>query len=69
MGDMRKLELMKYAVGIGVETRRRGPDGKKNLYRPVEEVRRECEERAQSLAGPPQIALSTCSSERRASAL
>ena len=28
MGDMRKLELMKYAVGIGGETRRKGPDGK-----------------------------------------
>ena len=56
VSDMRKTELMEYAKGLGVETRRRGPDGKNNLYRSVEDVRRHCAERAQSLAGPPQSA-------------
>ena len=55
VGDMRKKDLMNHAVGIGVETRRIGPDGKKNVYRSVHEVRRECEERAQSLTGPLQM--------------
>ena len=31
--EMRKSELMKHAAGPGVETRRRGPDGKKHVYR------------------------------------
>ena len=37
---------MAYAAGLGVNIRRRGPDGKKNVYRSMEEVRRDCAERA-----------------------
>ena len=43
---MRKAELMEHAAGLGVNTRRRGPDGKNNVYRSMEEVRRDCAERA-----------------------
>ena len=37
---------MAYAAGLGVNIRRRGPDGKKNVYRSMKEVRRLCAERA-----------------------
>ena len=37
---MRKAELMGHAAGLGVNTRRRGPDGKKNVHRSMEEVMR-----------------------------
>ena len=46
---MRKAELMKYAVSIGVKTRR---EGTKN-YRPVEEVRADCAT-ARQTAEPPE---------------
>ena len=46
LNRMRKPELMGYAAGLGVNIRRRGPDGKKNVYRSMEEVRRDCAERA-----------------------
>ena len=40
---MEKPELMPYAKDVlGVETRREGPDGKKNLWRPVADVRKDC---------------------------
>ena len=42
----RKAELMVYAAGLGVNIRRRGPDGKNNVHRSMEEVRRDCAERA-----------------------
>ena len=41
---MRKAELMEYAKTLGVETRREGQDGKKNLWRPVPDVKRDCKE-------------------------
>ena len=41
---MRKAELMEYAKTPGVETRREGQDGKKNLWRPVLDVKRDCKE-------------------------
>ena len=44
---------MRYATSLGIETRRRGPDGKQNLWRRTEEVKRDCAERLQSLAGSP----------------
>ena len=43
VGNMEKVELRKYAKHVlGVETRRRGGDGKKNFLRLVEGVRRGC---------------------------
>ena len=42
----RKAELMAYASGLGVNIRRRGPDGTNNVYRSMGEVRRLCAERA-----------------------
>ena len=41
---MRKAELMEYAKTLGVGTRREGQDGKKNLWRPVPDVKRDCKE-------------------------
>ena len=54
MCDMHKHELMKHAAGIGVETRRRGTDGK-HVFRQMADVRRDCVLKAQSLAGPVQV--------------
>ena len=43
VGNMKKVELMKYAKNVlGVETRRRGDDGKENLFRLVEDARQDC---------------------------
>ena len=40
---MEKPDLMPYAKDVlGVETRRKGPDGKKNLWRAVAEVKADC---------------------------
>ena len=41
---MRKAELMEYVKTLGVETRREGEDGKKNLWRPVPDVKTDCKE-------------------------
>ena len=53
--EMKKSELMQYAKNIlGVETRRVGPDGNKNLFRAVEDVKHDCkaaQERGQSVNG------------------
>ena len=52
---MRKGELMEYAKTLGVETRRESEDGKKNLWRPVSDVKTDCKEaqaRHCQLAGP-----------------
>ena len=41
--NMNKAELMLYAKNIpGVETRRVGPGGKKNLHRAVPDVKQDC---------------------------
>ena len=48
LDDMRKEELMKYAKDVlGIETRHIGADGKKNRWRSVPEVRRECKDKEQ----------------------
>ena len=52
---MRKGELMEYAKTLGVETRRESEDGKKNLWRPVSDVKTDCKEaqaRHCQLVGP-----------------
>ena len=52
---IRKGELMEYAKTLGVETRRESEDGKKNLWRPVSDVKTDCKEaqaRHCQLVGP-----------------
>jgi len=53
---MRKADLMKYACSVGVETRRQGRDGKKNVWRSMVEVRAECRERQAALRERPKAA-------------
>ena len=60
---MRRADLMRYACSLGVETRRQGPDGKKNLWRPVEEVRAECRERQAATRQRPSTASPSSSAD------
>ena len=53
---MRKAELMGHAAGLGVNTRRRGPDGKPNVWRRMQAARLDCAARTLSLADPPYFA-------------
>ena len=55
---MRKAELMEHAAGLGVNTRRRGPDGKPNVWRCMQAVRYDCAARTLLLADPPRVAAS-----------
>ena len=55
---MRKAELMGHAAGLGVNARRRGPDGKPNVWRRMQAVRLDCAARTLSLADPPRAAAS-----------
>ena len=50
---MHKAELMVYAKDVlGVETRRVGPDGNKNLWRTVAEVKKDCKAAQAKLCQP-----------------
>ena len=52
--DMRKAELMMYAKDVlGIETRKIGAGGQKNLWRSIEEVWRECKEKEARLCQSP----------------
>ena len=52
---MKKYDLMRYANNVlGVETRQAGPDGKKNRYRAVEDVKQDCKAAQARLCQPPQ---------------
>jgi len=63
--DMRKAELMKFAADVlGVATRRVGPDGKNNLWRSVEEVRRDCKEKEARLCQSPHASAGSSTSHQ-----
>ena len=61
---MRKAELMEHAAGLGVNTRRRGPDGKPNVWRRMQAARFDCAARTLSLADPPRAAASQVTLDR-----
>ena len=61
---MRKAELMERAAGLGANTRRRGPDGKPNVWRRMQAARLDCAARALSLADPPRAAASQVTLDR-----
>ena len=61
---MRKVELMGHAAGLGVNTRRRGPDGKPNVWRRMQAARLDCAARTLSLADPPRAAASQVTLDR-----
>ena len=61
---LRKAELVRHAAGLGVNTRRRGPDGKPNVWRCVQSARLDCAARTLALANPPRAVASQVTLDR-----